>query len=96
MEYRLYRGDCLLGVLTSTDRDCTWYNGTFEARSEFEELRSLFEREQALLNEDRIEEWGEVWDGIMALGLRLEDAATQADIHEFLLHIDGSQASWRY
>lgn len=95
-DYRLYCGDELLGALTHTDDDFPWHNGTFEPTPEFEEVRPLFERELALLNADRMDEWESAWESIAALGLRLVPARAGADIDEFLLHIDGSQAWWRY
>ena len=94
--YYLYRGEWLLGALTHTDDDFPWHNGTFEPAPEFEEVRPLFERELALLNADRMDEWEAAWGAIASLGLRLVPASAGADIDEFLLHIDGAQAWWRY
>ena len=92
--YRLYRGDQLLGAITHTDNDMPWHNGTFDPSPAFEEVRPLFELELALLNADRMDEWEEAWSDVAALGLRLEPVATGADIDEFLRHIEGSRVWW--
>lgn len=95
-DFRLYRGDQLLGTLTHTDDDFPWRNGTFDPAPAFAEFRPLFERELALLNTDRMHEWEAAWEAIAALGLRLEAGTAGESITEFLLHIDGTRAWWRY
>jgi hypothetical protein len=95
-DYRLYRGDELLGTITHTDDDFPWHNGTFDPTPEFEELRPLFEQELALLNSGKMDEWEMAWGAITAHGLRLVSRSPGADIDDFLLHIDGEQAWWRY
>jgi hypothetical protein len=81
-DYHLYRGEQLLGTLTRTDGDMPWELGTFEPALAFEELRPLFDRELALLNADRMDEWEAAWGEIAALGLRLEPVAAGAAIDE--------------
>ena len=95
-DFRLYRGGVLLGSLTSTDDDFPWHNGTFVPAPAFEQVRPLFDRELALLNADRMDEWETAWEAVAALGLRMEPVTGGADIDEFLLHIEGQQAWWRY
>ena len=94
--YRLYRGDVLLGTLTHTGDDFPWHDGTFDPAPVFEEVRPLFDRELALLNADRMDEWETAWGAIAALGLRLEPMAAGSDVNEFLLHIEGQRAWWRH
>jgi putative SOS response-associated peptidase YedK len=96
MDYRLYRGDRLLGTLNRTGADMPWHLGTFEPTPAFEEVRPLFERELALLNADRMDEWMTAWGEVTALGLRLEPVPASTPIEEFVLHIEGPSAWWRY
>ncbi len=95
-DYRVHRGNVLLGTLTRTGSDWPWWHGTFEPADGFEVVRSLFNRERELLDADR-DEWGVVWDEL-AQGLRLEPLDGREPITEFLLHIetDGRRATWRY
>ena len=95
-DYRLYRADVLLGTLTHTDDDFPWHNGTFDPTPAFEDVRPLFDRELALLNAGRMDELELAWKEFAALGLRMRSVATGADINEFLLHIEGQRAWWRY
>jgi hypothetical protein len=95
-DFRLYRGSELIGTLTRTDDDMPWHNGTFKPAAGFRVVRPFFDRERELLDADRMDEWQTAWDEIEALGLRLEPVAGGADITEFVLHIDGSKAWWRY
>jgi hypothetical protein len=96
-DYRVYRGDVLLGTLTRTGSDMPWWGGAIDAAPGFEAVRPLFDRERELLDADRMEEWGAAWDEL-AEGLRLEPLDGRDPITEFLLHIeaDGRRASWRY
>ncbi len=95
-DYHLYRDDCLLGALTRTDGDMPWHLGTFDPAPAFEDVRPLFDRELALLNADRMDEWEAAWGEVEALGLRLEPVPAGAAIDDFLLHIEGPRAWWRY
>lgn len=95
-DYRIYRGDVLLGTLTRTGSDMPWWLGTFDPEPAFERVRPLFDRERELLEADRVDEWGTTWDEL-AEGLRLEPLDGRAPITEFLLHIESDgTASWRY
>jgi hypothetical protein len=55
----------------------------------------MFDHERELLDADRMDEWQEAYDEL-AEGLRLEPLDGREPITEFLLHIDGQQAWWRY
>jgi hypothetical protein len=96
-DYRVYRGDQLLGTLTRTGGEMFWDEGDFDPAPGFETVRSLFNRERELLEADRIDEWCAAWDEL-AEGLRLEPVDGRGAITEFLLHIegDGRRATWRY
>jgi hypothetical protein len=96
-DYRVYRGDVLLGTLTHTGGDMPWWHGIFEPAAGFEAVRPLFDRVRRLMEADRMDEWGIAWDEL-ARGLRLEPLDGRAPITEFLLFIeaDGRHAVWRY
>lgn len=96
-DYRVIRGEEVLGTLTRTGGEMFWEEGLFEPTPAFEAVRPLFDRENALLEADRIDEWCVVWDEL-AEGLRLEPLDGRGPIVEFLLHIedDGRLARWRY
>jgi hypothetical protein len=49
-----------------------------------------------LLEAERIDEWEAAWDQIAAPALRLEPTDGRGPIVEFLVHIDGEEAWWRY
>ena len=95
-DYRVYRGGRLIGTLTRTDGDMPWENGTFKPAAGFAAVRKLFDRERALLDADRMDEWEAAWEEIAAPGLRLVPVAGGEEITDFVLHIDGSTAWWRY
>ncbi len=96
-DYRVFRGDQLLGTLTRTGGEMFWEEGDFVPAPGFEAVRPLFDRERTLLDADRIDEWCAAWDEL-AEGLRLEPLDGREPITEFLLHIDGDakRATWRY
>lgn len=94
-DYRVTRDGLLLGTLTRTGGDMPWWEGVFEPAPGFEAVRPLFDRERALLDADRLEEWEAAWDELAA-GLALEPLDGREPLTEFLLHIAGRQASWRY
>jgi hypothetical protein len=95
-DYRVMRGGRLLGTLTSTGCDMPWFEGVFEPTAAFAEVQRLFDHERQLLEEDRIDEWSAVWDEIAKPGMRLEPLDGREPIADFMLHIDGQKARWRY
>jgi len=96
MELFLKRGEELVGILRSCDTDFPWVNCTFEPTAAFDELQPLFEEELGLLDSDKMEEWQGVYDRILALDLKLIDRKDLQDIGDFLLHIRGNKAWFRY
>ena len=93
-EFQLWRGDELLGQLSSCTSDFPWVRCKFEPSASFAEQRALFDDELRLLNAEDMVAWEEVYEKIRALNLRLVSA--QEDLGEFLLHIDGDEAWFRY
>ncbi len=93
---RLFRGEELLGELTVTDIDFPWPHARFDARSVFEELRPLFAEELSLVEGERndVDAWETLYKRIRReVKLRYPDGR---DVPEFLLHIDGATAWWRW
>ncbi len=66
----------------------------FEPAASFAELKPLFDDELRLLNRDDMRAWEEAYEKIRALKLQLVNG--ENEIGEFLLHIDGDEAWFRY
>jgi len=96
MELHLKRGEELLGVLRSKDTDFPWVNCEFEPSASFAKVQPLFEEELTLLDADMMDEWQIAYDRISDLGLQLMDTKDEKDIGEFLLHIRGNEAWFRF
>jgi hypothetical protein len=91
--------DALLGRLTVYDRDFPWLSAKFAATPAFEPLRPLFQKEaqlvQALEDDDRpANAWSSAYEQVRATVHLLSPDGAQ--VPEFLLHIDGDEAWWRY
>jgi hypothetical protein len=94
-DYRVYRGDELLGTLTRTDGDMPWHEGTFHPTAAFAGVAALFDRERELLDADCIDECNAIWEEIVAPGIWLEPLDGREMITECLLHIEGRRAWWQ-
>jgi hypothetical protein len=94
-DWLLKRGRVVLGHLAQCKPDQPFVFCRFTSTFAFEEVRPLFEAELHLLNTGQIEDWEESYRAIDALGLRLESPGGST-ISEFLLHIDGEEAWFRY
>ena len=78
-----------------TDGDFPWLNAELRATPAFERLRPLFAEELRLLDaDDDIPTQESAYDRIRA-AVRLEDP-DGVRVPEFLLHIDGTDAWWRW
>jgi hypothetical protein len=94
-DWLLKRGGVVLGHLAQCKPDQPFVFCRFTSTSAFEEVRPLFEAELRLLNTGQMEDWEKAYQAIDALGLRLESSGGKT-INEFLLHIDGVEAWFRY
>ena len=94
IEYELRREKDLLGRLSSCTPDFPWMYCKFEAAAAFAELKPLFDDELRLLNEEDMDAWEEAYEKIRALKLQL--VSGENEISEFLLHVDGDKAWFRY
>ena len=89
--------DNLLGTLTVYKTDFPWIFCHFEPTSEFDSVQPLFDKELQLVNSEvDWEEWDKTYQTLSDLNLRIIDTITKEEIKEFLLHIDGTEAWFRY
>lgn len=94
--YRVLKHGESLGTLTITDGDFPWLLGNFVPAPAFEAVRPMFDRVRERLDAGLdAEPWEDVWEEL-AVGLVLEPTDGGKPITEFLLHIRGSSAEWRY
>jgi hypothetical protein len=94
--WRLYNEQELLGTLVVTDADFPWLNGRFQAEPAFEPVRPLFAEELRLLDtiDDDVDAWEAAYGQIReAVSLAAPDGRS---VPEFLLHIQGENAWWRW
>lgn len=95
-ELQLKRGEELLGILRAYDNDFPWVKCKFEPTPSFKAFEPLFEAELKLLNADETEAWEDAYDRIIGLGLQLLDVERGKVISEFILHIEDSEAWFRF
>jgi hypothetical protein len=97
-EWRLKRGNVVLGTLSELSIDQPFGVYRFEPTPDFEGVRPLFDEELRLLNTRRStsREWEEASERIEGLGLTLVSPDEAQIIDDFLLHIDGDRAWFRY
>ena len=93
--WTLRRGETVVGSIEVTDVDFPWLYGIWSPTEVFVEVKPLFDRELSLVDNDRDGEWENAYRLIWRAGIRLFDPAGSA-VPEFLLHIDGSDAWFRW
>ena len=90
--------DALLGRLTVYERDFPWVSAKLAATPAFEPLRPLFQQEVRLARRLEDDEdagtWEDAYERVRA-AVRLV-APDGVPVPEFLLHVDGDEAWWRY
>jgi hypothetical protein len=94
--WRLYKGEQLIAELVVTDQDFPWLNARLEAKPGFEALRSLFDEEVRLAEavKDNMDAWEAAYNRVReAVSLAAPDGRR---VPEFLLHIEGEEAWWRW
>ncbi|MFE1834628.1 hypothetical protein [Streptomyces sviceus] len=85
-----------VGDILIDDADFPWLSGRFTAGPGFAGVRELFARELALLEEDEEEsrqEWEAAYDEVRR---RVSLIAPNGPVPEFLLHIEGDRAWFRW
>jgi hypothetical protein len=94
--WKLFCDDHVIADLTVTDEDWPWLNGRIERHDGFAAVESLFEEELRLLEQldDEVEQWENAYQRVRAtVSLAGPDGTI---VPEFLLHIHGEQAWWRW
>jgi hypothetical protein len=82
-----------LADLIVTDRDFPWLYARIEPRPGLDEVRPLFAEELRLLEEE-VEAWERAYAEVAdVVALRYPDSR---DVPEFLLHVEGAEAWWRW
>ncbi len=100
-KFALRRGYERLGTLEIVGIDQPWFMCKFEATPAFEPFRPLFDEELKLLEQERDDDkdwadWETAYSRIDELGLCIGALDGGNDITEFLLHIKGEEARFRY
>lgn len=96
--WTLMRGDIVLGALTLNVVDMPFFDCHFSPTPAFEEVRPLFATELALLDDSEAVAagtWDQAYRTIDALHLTLVGDDGQR-LDDFLLHIEGDRAWFRY
>jgi hypothetical protein len=94
--WRLLRGEELLGEIVIEDGDFPWLSGRFRPQPAFAEVKPLFDEELGLVesgSDEDIEAWESVYERITG---SLSLVAPHGLVPEFLLHIQGDEAWFRW
>lgn len=98
--WELREGSSVLGVITVDDLDFPWLSGSFAAAPGFARWAPVFAESSRMLDEladvddpAGWEHW-EAWYDRISTALTL--VAPAGPVAEFLLHIDGARASFRW
>ena len=99
----LVRGEVLIGTIEVKPEaaDPPWHSGKFTPTKEYEDVRSLFEKELRMLranttnNSAQWDTWETVHAELHDPGMRLQSPDRSFESDEFLIHIDGAEAWWR-
>ncbi len=99
--WRLLKNEEELGVLTLDSVDQPFLYCRFEPLMAFEKWRALFERELELGEQEDVSEADfaeacRIYDEELAPGLKLVACENGEEIIEFMLHIAGNRAWFRY
>ena len=90
------RGEQIIAELAVTGGDFPWLNATVWSSPGFEQIRPLFQEELRALEhiDDDLGVWEAAYENIRsAITLHYPDGRP---VPEFLLHVDGSDAWWRW
>ncbi|MDX2544715.1 hypothetical protein ACOT81_20305 [Streptomyces sp. WI04-05B] len=91
--WRLRRGEESLGEIVIAEADFPWLSGRFVPEPAFAEVEPWFVETLALIEAERYDEFEDAYDRI-ARALTL--VAPSGPVAEFLLHIQGDQAWFRW
>lgn len=94
--WSLYRGEELVADLVVTGSDLPWLNAEVRPCGGFEDVRPLFDEELRLLDDvdNHVDAWEAAYQQVReTVTLKYPEGS---DVPEFLLHIDGAEAWWRW
>ncbi|MEE1827334.1 hypothetical protein PUR61_34855 [Streptomyces sp. BE20] len=91
--WQLLKKGEVVGEIVIEDADFPWLSGRFLPAPGFAAVKPLFDRELVLVEEEEMGEWEAVTDEIRRT---LELAAPAGPVAEFLLHVDGDRAWFRW
>ncbi|MFG2125179.1 hypothetical protein [Streptomyces sp. NPDC048710] len=91
--WRVRAGEGPVGEILIDEADFPWLSGSFTAGPGFGAVQDLFARELALMEGERWEEWESAYDEIRR---RVSLSSPQGPVPEFLLHIEGDRAWFRW
>ena len=99
MGWKLVKGDLVLAELFMGEVDFPFLYGKARVTEHFPLVKPYFDLDAVTLTEnlddDHYEELDQMYEQMKAEGVRLVDPGGEP-VAEFLLHIDGSDASFRY
>ncbi|MDT0612634.1 hypothetical protein [Streptomyces lancefieldiae] len=85
-----------IGEILIDDADFPWLSGRFRAGPAYGAVQDLFARELALAERDDAGHWAE-WERVYAeIGHRVRLVSPDGPVAEFLLHIKGDRAWFRW
>jgi len=94
--WQVRTGEEPVGEILIDDADFPWLSGRFTAGPAFAAVRDLFARELALIerdDEDHQQEWEAAYDEITSC---VSLSSPDGPVPEFLLHIEGDRAWFRW
>ncbi|MGF1432323.1 hypothetical protein [Kitasatospora sp. LaBMicrA B282] len=95
--WRLVRGEECIGEIEVDGSDFPWMSGRFRPAPGFDEVRPLFERELALLDDPVAGADSDEWEAVVEeIGSLLRLVGPAGPVAEFLLHVDGDRAWFRW
>ncbi|MGW5638790.1 hypothetical protein [Streptomyces sp. NPDC003832] len=95
MVWQVRSGDESVGRITIDEADFPWLSGHFAPGPAYASVRDLFARELALL--ERVDEHVEEWEAAYGeIERRVTLSSPDGPVAEFLLHIEGDRAWFRW
>lgn len=91
--WRVMRRSTLIGTITVTENDFPWLRGRFAAEPVFAEVKPWFDEVLAIMEADDFERFDAAYDRIPQ---ELTLVSPSGPVADFLLHIDGSEAWFRW
>ncbi|HVE55475.1 MAG TPA: hypothetical protein VNB22_01515 [Pyrinomonadaceae bacterium] len=96
MEFHLKQKDKLLGTLRSYDSNFPWINCKFEPTEAFQAIKPLFDEKIEFLESGDFENLEAADKQLENLAIKLVNLEDGKIVNEFLLHIQGDEAWFRY